>query len=91
VGHGGPCIRASYTYSKSLDDTSSVVGGFVTGSAGAAAVAFSENPLHTAAERSASTFDVKNAFAASIVQDLHWGRVPFMGGLPKKLRWREIA
>ena len=29
--HGGPGIQASYTWSKSLDEVSSVVGGFITG------------------------------------------------------------
>ena len=33
VGHGGPGIQASYTWSKSLDTTSEVIGG--TGSTGA--------------------------------------------------------
>ena len=31
VPHGGPGIQASYTWSKSLDDTSTVIGGFVAG------------------------------------------------------------
>ncbi len=35
VPHGGPGVQASYTWSKSLDETSSVVGGFVTGGTGA--------------------------------------------------------
>ena len=33
VGHGGPGIQASYTWSKSIDTTSMVIGG--TGSTGA--------------------------------------------------------
>ena len=45
VGHGGPGIQASYTWSKSIDDTSLVLGG--TGSTGAVASGFSQNPFDT--------------------------------------------
>ena len=76
VPHGGPGIQASYTFSKSLDDTSSVLGGFVAGSAGASSVAFPQNPFDTAAEKGSSSFDVKNAFSASVIQDLPLKRLP---------------
>ena len=49
VGHIGPGIQASYTWSKSLDDTSSVIGGNVAG--GAAAPAWPQNPFDTRAEK----------------------------------------
>jgi len=93
VGHGGPGIQASYTYSKSLDDTSTVIGGFVAGAAGAAAVSWPQNPFDTAAEKAPSTFDVTHAFSASVVQDLHWDRAPFMGGLSRKLTagWQLLS
>ncbi len=42
VGHGGPGIQASYTWGKSIDDSSMVLGG--TGSTGAVASGFSQNP-----------------------------------------------
>ncbi len=49
VGHGGPGIQASYTWSKSIDDTSQVIGG--TGSTGAVASGFSQNPYDTHPEK----------------------------------------
>ena len=93
LAHGGPGIQASYTWSKSLDDTSSVLGGFVTGSAGAASVAFPQDPFHTAAEKAVSTFDVTHAFSANVVQDLRWDRAPFMGGVSKKITggWQLLS
>ena len=38
MGHGGPGIQASYTWSKSIDDTSEVIGG--TGATGANVAGF---------------------------------------------------
>lgn len=71
VGRSGPGVQASYTYSKSLDDTSSVIGGFISGASGAAAPAWPQNPFDTRAEKGPSTFDVTQAFTASVIQDLH--------------------
>ena len=45
VGHGGPGIQASYTWSKSIDDTSQVLGG--TGSTGAVAQGYPQDPFDT--------------------------------------------
>lgn len=73
IGHGGPGIQASYTWSKSLDDTSSVSGGFVAGSSGAVQPAWPQNPFDTRAEKGPSSFDVTQAFSASVIQDLHAG------------------
>ncbi len=91
--HGGPGIQASYTFSKSLDDTSSVLGGFVTGAAGASSIAFPQNPFDTSAEKGASTFDVKNVFSASIGQDLPLGRVPGFSRMSKKITggWQLLS
>ncbi|MGB6691449.1 MAG: carboxypeptidase regulatory-like domain-containing protein [Terracidiphilus sp.] len=69
VAHGGPGIQASYTWSKSLDDVSAVIGG--TGSTGAVTVPFPQNPFDTHAEKGPSAFDVTNAFNLSVAQDLH--------------------
>jgi hypothetical protein len=46
VAHGGPGVQASYTWSKSIDDTSQVIGG--TGSTGAVAQGFPQDPYNTA-------------------------------------------
>jgi hypothetical protein len=84
VPHGGPGIQASYTWSKSLDDTSTVIGGFVAGAAGATAVSWPQNPFDTTAEKGPSTFDVAHAFSASVVQDLHVERTPGLGWVTRK-------
>ena len=84
VPHGGPGIQASYTWSKSLDDTSTVIGGFVAGAAGATAVSWPQNPFDTAAEKAPSTFDVSQAFSASVVQDLHIERAPGFSRVTRK-------
>jgi hypothetical protein len=85
VGHVGPGIQASYTWSKSLDDTSTVTGGNVAGPAGALAPAWPQDPFDTRAEKGPSTFDVTHAFTASVVQDLHADRISFLRPVGRKL------
>ncbi len=84
LGHGGPDIQASYTWSKSIDDTSSVLGGFISGTSGASAQAWPQNPQDSRAEKGLSTFDTPNSFSASIIQDLHIDRLSILPFLPKK-------
>lgn len=67
--HTGPGIQASYTWSKSIDDTSSVSGG--SGLTGAVAPAYPQDPFNTRMEKGPSTFDVTHAFTLSLTQDLH--------------------
>jgi hypothetical protein len=69
MGHGGPGLQASYTWGKSIDNTSQVIGG--TGSTGAVASGFSQNPYDTHPEKGPSAFDVTNSFNLSLAQDLH--------------------
>ena len=82
VGHGGPGIQASYTWSKSLDDSSMVIGG--TGSTGAVTSGFSQNPFDTHPEKGPSSFDVSHGFGLSIAQDLHLESVDFLRPLSRK-------
>jgi hypothetical protein len=84
LGHAGPDIQASYTWSKSIDDTSSVLGGFISGTSGASAQAWPQNPADTRADKGLSTFDTPQAFSASVIQDLHIDRASFLAWLPKK-------
>ena len=93
VKHGGPGIQASYTQSKSLDDTSSVIGGFVAGAAGASAIANPQDPFNTSADKGPSAFDVKNAFSANLVQEVPFGHVPGLGRLSKKVTggWQLLS
>ena len=64
-----PRLQASYTWGKSIDDTSSVSGGL--GATGAVAQAYPQDPFNTHPEKGPSTFDVGHAFTLSAVQDLH--------------------
>src|SRR2546429_999733 len=63
VGHGGPSLQAGYTWGKSLDDVSGIIGG--TGSTGAVTLFSPQNPFDTRAERGPSSFDVTHAFTRS--------------------------
>ncbi len=70
VGHGGPSLQAGYTWGKSLDDVSGIIGG--TGSTGAVTLFSPQDPFDTQAERGPSSFDVTHAFTLSAAQDLHF-------------------
>jgi len=85
VGHGGPGIQASYTWSKSIDTTSEVLGG--TGSTGAVASGFSQNPYDTHPEKGPSAFDVTNSFGLSLAQDLHLESAQFLRPVSRKVTY----
>jgi Carboxypeptidase regulatory-like domain len=70
VRHGGPSLQAGYTWGKSLDDVSGILGG--TGSTGAVTLFSPQDPSDTQAERGPSSFDVTHAFTLSAAQDLHF-------------------
>jgi hypothetical protein len=84
IAHGGPGVQVSYTFSKSLDDTSSVLGGFIAGASGASAQAWPQDPFNTSADKGPSTFDVQQAFSASVIQDLHIDRLAFLHSITRK-------
>ncbi|PYX45292.1 MAG: hypothetical protein DMG83_10390 [Acidobacteria bacterium] len=63
-------MQAGYTWGKSLDDVSGIIGG--TGSTGAVTLFSPQNPFDTRAERGPSNFDVTHAFTLSAAQDLHF-------------------
>ena len=91
VGHGGPGIQASYTWGKSLDNTSIVFGGM--GSTGATASGFSQNPYDTHPEKGPSNFDVAHGFGLSVAQDLHLESVNFLHPVTRKLTdgWEMLS
>jgi hypothetical protein len=70
-------FAASYTFSKSMDDTSAVLGG-IPGSAGAILQTFAQNPLDERAEKGVSTFDVTHVFSVSVFQALPFDKVRFL-------------
>jgi hypothetical protein len=84
IRHGGPGMQASYTWSKSLDDTSTIVGGG-PGSTGAVAKANPQNPFDTHPEKGPSTFDVTHVFTLSVAQDLPFDHIDFLSPASKKI------
>lgn len=77
-------LQASYTYSKSIDDTSAVLGGLV-GTAGTVLQTLPQNPWDPSAEKGPSTFDVTHAFNVSVIQVLPLERIGFLRPLGKPL------
>jgi hypothetical protein len=77
-------LQASYTYSKSLDDTSAVLGGLL-GAAVPILQTVPQNPWNPSAEKGPSTFDVTHAFNLSVIQLLPLERVGFLQPLPQPL------
>jgi len=80
----GLSFQASYTYSKSLDDTSAVPGG-IAGTPGVTLQTLPQNPRNPSADKGPSTFDETHVFAASVFQALPFDRVSFLQPVSKKL------
>jgi hypothetical protein len=78
-------FQASYAFSKSIDDTSAVAGGFISGYSGAVAQTAAQDPFDTRADKGPSNFDVKNALSFSLFQDLHADRLGFLQPFGKTL------
>jgi TonB dependent receptor-like, beta-barrel len=70
-------LQASYTYAKSLDDTSSVLGGLL-GASGTVLQTGPQNPFDPSADKGPSTFDVAHVIAASVIQVLPLDHVGFL-------------
>jgi len=70
-------LQASYTYAKSLDDTSSVLGGLL-GASGTVLQTGPQNPFDPSADKGPSTFDVTHVIAASVIQVLPLDHVGFL-------------
>ncbi|HEV2401920.1 MAG TPA: TonB-dependent receptor [Candidatus Sulfotelmatobacter sp.] len=77
-------LQASYTYSKSLDDTSSVLGGLL-GASGTVLQTGPQDPFDPSAEKGPSTFDVTHVFAGSVIQVLPLDHVGFLRPLGSKV------
>jgi hypothetical protein len=85
IGHLGPGVQAGYTWSKSLDVTSLVLGG--TGSTGAVTSPFSQNPYDTHPEKGPSAFDATHSFSLSAAQDLHLESAGFLRPVSRKVTY----
>lgn len=83
VGHGGPGVQASYTWGKSIDDTSLVLPG--TGSTGAVAAGASQDPYDNHPEKGPSSFDITHGFSLSLAQDLHLESVNVLHPVTRKV------
>ena len=77
-------LQASYTYSKSLDDTSAVLGGQISG-AGVILQTLPQDPWNPRAEKGPSTFDVTHVFTVSWIQLLPFERVGLLRPLGRTL------
>jgi len=77
-------FQSSYTFSKSLDDTSAVLGGFFGGS-GPVLQAMPQDPHHPSSDKGPSTFDTAHVFTLSLIQALPFDRVWFLRPLGRKL------
>jgi hypothetical protein len=77
-------MQASYTYSKSLDDTSSVLGGLL-GTAGVVLQTLPQDPWNPGEEKGPSTFDTTHSFTLSVIEFLPLERVGFLRPLGKKV------
>jgi len=82
--HKGLSFQASYTFSKSIDDTSAVPGG-ISGSPGVILQTPPQDPFNPKADKGPSTFDVTHVFTLSLIQRLPLERVGFLRPLGKTL------
>jgi Carboxypeptidase regulatory-like domain len=77
-------LQASYTYSKSIDDTSAVLAGLIAG-AGVTLQTGPQNPWNPGAEKGPSTFDATHSFTLSVIQVLPLDRISFLRPLGRTL------
>jgi len=77
-------FEASYTYSKSLDDTSAVLAGFL-GLTDPVLQTSPQDPRHPALDKGPSTFDVTHVFTLSAIQNLPFDRAGFLRPVSTKL------
>ena len=77
-------FQASYTFSKSLDDTSTALGTLTEGP-GVILQTMPQNPWNPGADRGPSYFDVTHVFALSLIQSLPIDRVSFFRPLGKSV------
>jgi hypothetical protein len=80
----GLSFQAGYTLSKSLDDTSAVLGG-IPSNAGVILQTLPQDPLNSQGEKGPSTFDVTHVFSLSLIQALPFDRVRFLEPLGKSV------
>lgn len=80
----GLSFQASYTFAKSIDDTSTVLGG-IPANAGTILQAPPQDPFNPGTDKGPSTFDVRHVFSLSLFQNLPFDRVHFLERLDKRV------
>jgi hypothetical protein len=70
-------FSANYTFSKSLDDTSSVLGPGLAG-AGNVQLAIPQNPWDPGVDKGPSTFDITHILVFNVIQVLPFDRLDFL-------------
>ena len=78
-------FQLSYTFSKSLDDTSAVLGGFLAGGSGTVLQTSPQNPANLKQEKGPSTFDVTHSLSFSAIQELRLDRIEAFHGLGSRI------
>jgi hypothetical protein len=68
-------FQGNYTYSKSIDNSSSVLGALVGVSSGTILQPPPQDPRHPALDKGPSTFDLTHVFTASLIQNLPFERL----------------
>ncbi len=87
----GISIGGTYTFSKSIDDASSIGNGVGVATVGGASVGsaiVAQNPFDLGAERGLSSFDQRHKFTADYLWELPFGHDKFW--LSAKTPWRAI-
>src|SRR5205814_3623580 len=70
-------FQANYTYSRSIDNSSSVLGGFLSPVSGPVLQAPPQDPRRPALDKGLSTFDLTHVLSASLIQNLPLQLLPF--------------
>jgi Carboxypeptidase regulatory-like domain/TonB dependent receptor-like, beta-barrel len=86
-------FQLSYTYSKALDDTSSVLAGFSNPTLGTILQAFSQDPRSPSADKGPANFDLTHVLAFSLVQRLPFDHIGFLRplGSPLTAGWEFLS
>jgi hypothetical protein len=78
-------VQASYTFSKSLDDTSSPLAGLSSPSYGTLLGSWAQDPRNPGAEKGPSTFDLRHAFTLTLIYELPLSHVPLFSRAGRRL------
>jgi hypothetical protein len=78
-------FQVSYTFSKTLDDTSSVYGGISNNTGSSVLQTFPADPRNPGLEKGPSTFDLRHVLAFNLIQTLPFDRAEFLRPLGRRL------